>query len=226
MDLETNKESLDQRVNTAAKRVNRAPGEICLLAVSKRQTAETIRSLAVLDQQSFGENYLQEALEKINQLADLALEWHFIGQIQRNKTAAIAENFDWVQSIDRLLIAERLSAQRPAKMDKLNVCIQVRMSEEYGKGGISIDELLSLANAVSSLSGLVLRGLMTIPENTRDTEKQRQSFRRMYSLFNKMRSQHASVDTLSMGMSGNFEAAIEEGSTMIRVGTALFGSRN
>ncbi|NOY17057.1 MAG: YggS family pyridoxal phosphate-dependent enzyme [Gammaproteobacteria bacterium] len=226
MDLETNKESLDQRVNTAAKRVNRDPGEICLLAVSKRQTAETVRSLAVLGQQSFGENYLQEALEKINQLADLALEWHFIGQIQRNKTAAIAENFDWAQSIDRLLIAERLSAQRPAKMDKLNVCIQVRMSEEYGKGGVSIDELLSLANAVSSLSGLVLRGLMTIPENTRDTEKQRQSFRRMYGLFNKMRSQHASVDTLSMGMSGNFEAAVEEGSTMIRVGTALFGSRN
>lgn len=226
MDLETNKESLDQRVNTAAKRVNRDPGEICLLAVSKRQTAETVRSLAVLGQQSFGENYLQEALEKINQLADLALEWHFIGQIQRNKTAAIAENFDWAQSIDRLLIAERLSAQRPAKMDKLNVCIQVRMSEEYGKGGVSIDELLSLANAVSLLSGLVLRGLMTIPENTRDTEKQRQSFRRMYDLFNKMRSQHASVDTLSMGMSGNFEAAIEEGSTMIRVGTALFGSRN
>ena len=226
MDLETRKEWLDQRVNTAARRVNRDPAEISLLAVSKKQTAETIRSLAALGQQSFGENYLQEALEKINQLAELGLEWHFIGQIQRNKTAAIAENFDWVQSIDRLVIAERLSAQRPSKMDKLNVCIQVRMSGEHGKGGITADELLPLASAVSSLPGLVLRGLMTIPENTSDAEKQRASFRRMHDLFDSLRSQHASVDTLSMGMSGDFELAIEEGSTMIRVGTALFGPRN
>jgi len=226
MDLETRKESLDQRVNTTARRVNRDPAEISLLAVSKKQTAETVRSLAALRQQSFGENYLQEALEKINQLAELALEWHFIGQIQRNKTAAIAENFDWVQSIDRLVIAERLSAQRPSIMDKLNVCIQVRMSEEHGKGGITADELLPLASAVSSLPGLVLRGLMTIPENTSDAEKQRASFRRMHDLFDSLRSQHASVDTLSMGMSGDFELAIEEGSTMIRVGTALFGPRN
>jgi len=226
MNLETRKEWLDQRVNTAARRVNRESAEISLLAVSKKQAAETIRSLAALGQQSFGESYLQEALEKINQLAELALEWHFIGQIQRNKTAAIAENFDWVQSIDRLVIAERLSAQRPAKMEKLNVCIQVRMSEELGKGGIAADELSPLASTVGSLPGLVLRGLMAIPENTRDTEKQRASFRRMHDLFKSLRSQHASVDTLSMGMSGDFELAIEEGSTMIRVGTALFGARN
>ncbi|MEA1890494.1 MAG: YggS family pyridoxal phosphate-dependent enzyme [Pseudomonadota bacterium] len=226
MNLETRKEWLDQRVNAAAWRVNREPAEISLLAVSKKQTSEAVRSLAALGQQSFGENYLQEALEKVDQLAELALEWHFIGQIQRNKTAAIAENFDWVQSIDRLVIAERLSVQRPEKKGKLNVCIQVRMSEEHGKGGIAADELLPLASAVSTLPGLVLRGLMTIPENTSDAEKQRASFHRMHDLFNHLRTQHASVDTLSMGMSGDFELAIEEGSTMIRVGTALFGPRN
>ncbi len=226
MDLETRKDSLDQRVVTAAGRVNRDPVEIRLLAVSKRQTVETIRALVTLGQHSFGESYLQEALEKINLLENLTLEWHFIGQIQRNKTAAIAEKFDWVQSIDRLVIAERLSAQRPDNKKKLNVCLQVRMSDEPGKGGLSADELFPLADVVSTLPGLVLRGVMSIPENTSDKGKQRDSFHRMHGLFDKLRSEHASVDTLSMGMSGDFELAIEEGSNMIRVGTALFGPRN
>jgi pyridoxal phosphate enzyme (YggS family) len=226
MDLETRKEQLDQRVNTAARRVNREPAEITLLAVSKKQTAEVIRDLAATGQQSFGENYLQEAIDKIKQLAELGLEWHFIGQIQRNKTAAVAENFDWVQSIDRPIIAERLSAQRPENMAKLNMCIQVRMSEEAGKGGVSKEELFPLAEAIDALPGVVLRGLMTIPENTTDREKQRMAFREMHSLYQKLKIQYDTVDTLSMGMTGDFELAIEEGSTMIRVGTALFGPRN
>ena len=226
MDIETGKEQLDQRVKTTAHRVSRKPAEIRLLAVSKTRPAETIRALAALGQQAFGENYLQEALKKISELTDLALEWHFIGHLQRNKTRDVAENFDWIQSVDRAVIAQRLSAQRPAKMGKLNVCIQVSMSEEAGKGGVLPGELFELASTIDSLPGLVLRGLMAIPENTRNTEKQRQSFHSMHDLFNTLQSQYSSVDTLSMGMSGDFEIAIEEGSTMIRVGTALFGPRN
>ncbi len=225
MDIETRKELLDQRVNNAASRKGRRASEIRLLAVSKTRSDTTIRSLAALGQQAFGENYLQEAVEKIKQLADLELEWHFIGQIQRNKTAAVAENFDWVQSIDRLVIAERLSAQRPENMAELNICIQVRMSEEIGKGGVSKKELFPLARAIDTLPGVVLRGLMTIPENTTDRDKQRMAFREMHGLYQKLKAQYNTIDTLSMGMTGDFELAIEEGSTMIRVGTALFGPR-
>jgi pyridoxal phosphate enzyme (YggS family) len=225
MDIETRKEQLDQRVINTVNRIGRRPSDIKLLAVSKTRPATTIRSLAALGQQAFGENYLQEAIEKIKQLADLELEWHFIGQIQRNKTAAVAENFDWAQSIDRLVIAERLSAQRPAAMEKLNICLQVRMSNETGKGGVTREKLFPLAAAIDKLPGIELRGLMTIPENTSDREKQRMAFREMHDLYQKLKTQFCTVDTLSMGMSGDFELAIEEGSTMIRVGTALFGPR-
>lgn len=225
MTIETRKEQLDQRVNNAASRVGRQASEIKLLAVSKTRSDKTIRSLAALGQQAFGENYLQEAIEKIKLLADLGLEWHFIGQIQRNKTAAVSENFDWAQSIDRLIIAERLSAQRPENMAKLNVCIQVRMSEEVGKGGVSKEELFPLAEAINALPGVALRGLMAIPENTTDKDKQRMAFREMHGMYQKLKTQYNTVDTLSMGMTGDFELAIEEGSTMIRVGTALFGPR-
>ncbi len=226
MDIETRKEHLDQRINSAARRVGRAPSEIKLLAVSKTRSAETVRKLAALGQHAFGENYLQEAVDKINQLNDLDLEWHFIGQLQRNKTAAVAEKFDWVQSIDRLVIAERLSAQRPANMGDLNVCIQVQMSDEAGKGGIAPTTLSSLADAINSLPRLVLRGLMTIPENTTEVEKLKKSFAKMNSLYNQLKTRYDTVDTLSMGMTSDFELAIEEGSTMIRVGTALFGPRD
>ncbi len=226
MDIETRKEHLDQRINSAARRVGRAPSEIKLLAVSKTRSAETVRKLATLGQHAFGENYLQEAVDKINQLNDLDLEWHFIGQLQRNKTAAVAEKFDWVQSIDRLVIAERLSAQRPANMGDLNVCIQVQMSDEAGKGGIAPTTLSSLADAINSLPRLVLRGLMTIPENTTEVEKLKKSFAKMNSLYNQLKTRYDTVDTLSMGMTSDFELAIEEGSTMIRVGTALFGPRD
>lgn len=226
MDIETRKEQLDQRVKATVHRASRQAAEIRLLAVSKTRPAETIRALAALGQQAFGENYLQEALKKISELADLELEWHFIGQLQRNKTRDVAENFDWIQSVDRAVIAERLSAQRPAKMAKLNVCIQVSMSEEEGKGGVLPGKLFELARTIDALPGLAFRGLMAIPENTRNTEKQRKSFHSMHDLFNTLRSQYNSVDTLSMGMSEDFEIAIEEGSTMIRVGSALFGPRS
>jgi len=225
MDIETRKDRLDQRINTAAQRAGRDPSAIRLLAVSKKQPAQAIRELASLGQQAFGENYLQEAVEKICSLNDLQLEWHYIGQLQRNKTRVVAENFDWVQSIDRAVLAERLSAQRHADRADLNLCIQVRMSEETGKGGVSINEVFPLAGIIDKLSRVNLRGLMTIPENTSNVEKQRQSFRRMYAIFSDLKSQFPTVDTLSMGMSGDFELAIEEGSTMIRVGSALFGPR-
>ena len=225
MDIETRKEQLDQRINSTARRVGRDPSEVKLLAVSKTRSASTIRSLASLGQKAFGENYLQEAEDKIKLLTDLELEWHFIGQMQRNKTAAVAANFDWVQSIDRLVIAERLAAQRPTGKKSLNLCIQVRMSDETGKGGVLPGELLPLADAINALPGIVLRGLMTIPENTTDTEKQKMAFREMHGLFTELKSQHDTVDTLSMGMTDDFELAIAEGSTMIRVGTALFGAR-
>lgn len=225
MDIETRKDRLDQRINTAAQRAGRDPSTVRLLAVSKKQPAQAIRDLADCGQLAFGENYLQEAVEKISSLSDLALEWHFIGQLQRNKTRVVAENFDWVQSIDRAVLAERLSAQRTDDKPGLNLCIQVRMSEEAGKGGVAINEVFPLAGIIDKLPRLNLRGLMTIPENTLDTEKQRQSFRRMYAIFNDLKSQFQTVDTLSMGMSGDFELAIEEGSTMIRIGSALFGPR-
>jgi len=229
MDIETRKERLDQRIDNAAKRVGRAPSEIKLLAVSKTRSAETVREFAILGQHAFGENYLQEALEKINQLNDLDLEWHFIGQLQRNKTAAVAEKFDWVQSIDRLVIAERLSAQRPANMGDLNV-YAYRVHDECtrrGKGGIAPTALSSLADAnKTSLPRLVLRGLMTIPENTTEIEKLKKAFAKMNSLYNQLKTRYDTVDTLSMGMTSDFELAIEEGSNMIRVGTALFGPRD
>jgi pyridoxal phosphate enzyme (YggS family) len=226
MDIETRKEHLDRRMNSAARRVGREPSEIKLLAVSKTRSAETIRALAALGQHAFGENYLQEAVDKINQLDDLDLEWHFIGQMQRNKTAAVAENFDWVQSIDRLVAAERLSAQRPANLGDLNVCIQVQMSDEAGKGGIAPTALLALADAINSLPRLVLRGLMTIPENTTEIEKLKRAFAKMNNLYTNLKARYDTVDTLSMGMTNDFELAIEQGSTMIRVGTALFGPRD
>ena len=225
MDIETRKEQQDQRENTAARRAGRDPSDIKLLAVRKPRAASTIRSLASLGQKAFGENYLQEAEEKIEQLADLDLEWQFIGQIQRNKTAAIAANFDWVQSIDRLFIAERLAAQRPTGKKPLKACIQVRMSEETGKGGVLPGDLFPQADAINSLPGIDLRGVMAIPENTTDTERQKMAFREMHDLYTRLKSDYGSVDTLSMGMTGDFELAIAEGSTMIRVGTALFGAR-
>lgn len=213
------------RIAAAAARAGRDPASVELLAVSKTFEAAAVRALAAAGQRAFGENYLQEALVKQAALADLALEWHFIGPIQNNKTRAIAENFSWVHGVDRLKTAERLSAQRPPGLPPLQVCIEVNVSGEASKGGVSAEALPELAEAVAGLPRLRLRGLMTIPAPTRDTDAQRAAFRRLHELFDGLRQGYA-LDTLSMGMSADLEAAILEGATIVRVGTALFGERN
>lgn len=214
------------RIAHAAVEAGRDPASISLLAVSKTFDAATVRSLAACGQRAFGENYVQEALAKQAALADLALEWHFIGPIQSNKTRQIAENFAWVHSVDRLKIAERLSAQRPPHLPCLDVCIEVNISGEASKGGVAPDELPALADAVALLPGLQLRGLMAIPAPTDDPAAQRTAFRQVRELYDALRARGHALDTLSMGMSADLEAAVLEGSTMVRVGTALFGERN
>ena len=209
----------------AAAAAGRAAETVGLLAVSKTFGAAAMRELAACGQREFGENYLQEALEKQAQLADLPLVWHFIGPIQSNKTRAIAENFSWVHGVDRLKIAERLSAQRPPDMSPLQVCIEVNVSGEASKGGVAVAELPALAEAVAKLPGLRLRGLMAIPAPTPDPAAQRAAFRRVREAYEDLIRRGHALDTLSMGMSGDLEAAILEGATIVRVGTALFGER-
>jgi hypothetical protein len=196
-----------------------------LLAVSKTFGAAAVRDLVACGQREFGENYLQEAQEKQAQLADLPLVWHFIGPIQSNKTRAIAENFSWVHGIDRLKIAERLSTQRPPGLSPLQVCIEVNVSGEASKGGVAAAELPGVAEAVAKLPGLRLRGLMAIPAPTPDPAAQRAAFRRVREAYEDLIRRGHALDTLSMGMSGDLEAAILEGATIVRVGTALFGER-
>jgi pyridoxal phosphate enzyme (YggS family) len=196
-----------------------------LVAVTKAQTAETVRSAATLGVTDFGENYLQEALGKMDQVADLALRWHFIGGIQSNKTRAIAERFDWVHSIDRLSIARRLSEQRPASKPPLNLCIQVELVPEPNKGGIEPGQVLELAAAVAQLPKVCLRGLMCVPPPQANVAAERAVFARLRTLLEELNASGLKLDTLSMGMSGDFEAAIAEGATLVRIGTALFGPR-
>jgi pyridoxal phosphate enzyme (YggS family) len=214
------------RIARAAAEAGRDPAAVRLLAVSKTFGPAAAREIAACGQLEFGENYLQEALAKQAALADLPLVWHFIGPIQSNKTRPIAENFSWVHSVDRLKIAERLSAQRPPGLPPLQVCLEVNVSGEASKGGVATAELPALAEAVSVLPGLQLRGLMAIPEPTPDVAAQRAAFRRVRELFDVLRARGHALDTLSMGMSGDLEAAILEGATIVRIGTALFGERN
>ncbi|MEW5966942.1 MAG: YggS family pyridoxal phosphate-dependent enzyme [Pseudomonadota bacterium] len=214
------------RIAQAAAVAGRDPATVALLAVSKTFDAASVRALAACGQRAFGENYLQEALAKQLQVEDLPLEWHFIGPIQSNKTRSIAENFSWAHSVDRLKIAERLSAQRPPDQPRLNVCIEVNVSGETSKSGVPPDELPALVEAVAKLPGLHLRGLMAIPAPTDDPAAQRAAFRRVRELYDALRARGHALDTLSMGMSADLEAAILEGTTMVRVGTALFGERN
>ncbi len=197
-----------------------------LLAVSKTFPADAIREAHAAGQSSFGESYVQEALPKIVALADLALDWHFIGPLQSNKTRQIAEHFHWVHSVDREKIARRLAEQRPKHLPPLNICIQVNVSGEASKSGIVPEESLALAKAVSRLPSLCLRGFMAIPEPTRDVSLQRQRFRIVAELLKQARGMGMPLDTLSMGMSADLEAAIQEGATMVRVGTAIFGARD
>ncbi len=210
------------RIREAAQAAGRDPDTVGLLAVSKTQPAEAIREANGAGLSDFGENYLQEALEKQADLADLALTWHFIGPIQSNKTRAIAEHFDWVHSVDRLKIAQRLSEQRSTELPPLNVCLQVNVSGEASKSGCAPQDVAELARTIATLPNLRLRGLMAIPEPTDDRAEQHAAFARLRQL---QQALALELDTLSMGMSQDLEAAIAEGATWVRIGTALFGTR-
>ena len=213
------------RIRAAEHRFQRLPGSVHVLAVSKTQPATAIAALAAAGQRRFGENYLQEALEKIAELAALDLEWHFIGPIQTNKTRGIAEHFAWVHSVDRLKIAERLNAQRPADLPPLNICLQVNIDQEPAKQGLEEREVALIAAAVAALPRLRLRGLIAIPAPVADFASQRRPLARLRTLQDLLNAAGLALDTLSMGMSEDLEAAIAEGATLTRVGTALFGPR-
>ena len=212
-----------QRIRAAADAVQRDANSIHLLAVSKTKPAQAVREAYAAGMCDFGENYLQEALGKQAELTDLPLSWHFIGPIQSNKTRAIAENFAWVHSVDRLKIAQRLSEQRPADLPPLNICIQVNVSGEASKSGCTPADLPALAEAISALPRLKLRGLMAIPEPTDDRAEQDAAFATVRDL---QASLDLGLDTLSMGMSHDLESAIAQGATWVRIGTALFGARD
>jgi PLP dependent protein len=218
-------QAVKSRVAAACARTGRNPRDIVLVAVSKTFTADDIRIAYAAGQRDFGENQVREALDKIERLTDLAITWHFIGPIQSNKTRAIAEHFAWVHSVDRLKIAERLAAQRPHGLPPLHICIQVNVSGELTKSGIAPDDAPALARAIAPLPRLWLRGLMTIPEPTSDVCLQRQRFDSLRALKDEIALSGPVLDTLSMGMSNDLEAAIEAGATIIRVGTAIFGPR-
>ena len=213
------------RIATACQRAGRGVEEVTLLAVSKTFGADAVRAAAAAGQRAFGENYIQEGVEKIAALRDLGLMWHCIGPIQSNKTRLVAEHFDCVHTVDRLKIAERLSAQRPADRPPLNVCIQVNIDGGANKSGVAPGEALALARAVAALPQLKLRGLMSIPEIAPDFEAARAVHASARALFDQLNADGLGLDTLSMGMSDDLEAAIAAGSTMVRVGTAIFGSR-
>jgi pyridoxal phosphate enzyme (YggS family) len=213
------------RIAVAAEQAGRTSESITLIGVSKLQTAAAIAALADLGQKDFGENYLQEALEKIESLRSRALTWHFIGQLQANKTRPVAENFDWVHTVDRLKIATRLAEQRPVHSPPLAVCVQVKLGDEATKGGVLPAELPALLAAIAALPRLRLRGLMALPPAESTLDRQRYWFAELRLLFEAARQRHPTLDTLSMGMSSDLEAAILEGATQVRIGTALFGER-
>jgi pyridoxal phosphate enzyme (YggS family) len=215
--------TLAERINNAAQAVQRDPASVGLLAVSKTKPAGDLREAYAAGLRDFGENYLQEALGKQSELSDLPLIWHFIGPIQSNKTRAIAENFAWVHSVDRLKIAQRLSEQRPADLPPLNSCILVNVSGEASKSGCTPQDLPALAQAIRALPNLRLRGLMAIPEPTEDSDEQNAAFAAVRTLQDQL---NLPLDTLSMGMSHDLEAAIAQGATWVRIGTALFGARD
>jgi pyridoxal phosphate enzyme (YggS family) len=221
---------VNERISTAARSVSRDPSAVTLLAVSKTFAAEAVLAAARGGQRRFGENYVQEGVEKIAQMRglapELALEWHFIGPLQSNKTRPVAEHFDWVHTIDRLKVAQRLSDQRPAALPPLQVLIQVNVSGEASKSGVAPAEAPALAHAVAALPRLRLRGLMAIPEPETDPQHQRAPFAALRRLLEDLRRDGLDLDTLSMGMSADMESAIAEGATIVRIGTAIFGERH
>jgi hypothetical protein len=223
--IEKRLQAVKSRIERAAAAAGRDPRDIVLVAVSKTFPPAAVRAAHAAGQRDFGENHAQEALAKVDALADLALVWHFIGPLQSNKTRPVAERFAWVHSVDRLKIAERLSAQRPAALPPLQVCIQVNVSGEATKSGVSPEEAPALARAVAALPRLRLRGLMAIPEPTDDPALQRRRFESLRALKERLVAAGLPLDTLSMGMSDDLEAAVAAGATMVRVGTAIFGPR-
>ncbi len=218
-------QAVRQRIALAATAAGRPVAGIQLLAVSKTFPAAAVRQAYTAGQRAFGESYVQEAMEKVAALNDLPLRWHFIGPIQSNKTRPITENFSWVHSLDRDRIADRLSAGRPKNLPDLQVCLQVNVSGEASKSGVAPEELPALARYVQALPRLKLRGLMAIPEPTDDPVKQREAFVRLRQLLEQLNAEGFQLDTLSMGMSDDLEAAIAEGATIVRVGSAIFGTR-
>ncbi|RZI41828.1 YggS family pyridoxal phosphate-dependent enzyme [Herbaspirillum sp. HC18] len=225
-----NLQAVAERISAAARTALRDSHSIHLLAVSKTFGADAVIEAAQAGQRAFGENYLQEALDKIASVKaarpELSLEWHFIGPIQSNKTRPIAEHFDWVHSVDREKIAQRLSEQRPSHLPPLNICLQVNISGEASKSGVTPEEAAALARRVAELPHLKLRGLMAIPEPAEDFEQQRVPFRQLRQLMESLNAEGLALDTLSMGMSADMDAAIAEGATIVRVGTAIFGHRH
>jgi PLP dependent protein len=225
--IESKLQQLRQRIADACTAAERPVQSVTLLAVSKTFPSEAVRTAHGAGCRAFGENYVQEAFAKIEALGELrgAIEWHLIGPLQSNKTREVAGAFDWVHTVDRLKIAERLSAQRPEHLPPLNVCVQVNVSAEASKSGVLPAEVPALARAVAALPWLRLRGLMSIPEPVEGFEAQRLPHRRLRELFDALRGEGLALDTLSMGMSADLEAAIAEGATMVRIGSALFGAR-
>ena len=224
--ISANLQAVRERIRAAALACGRLPDSVELLAVSKTWPADAVLAAAEAGQRAFGENYVQEGVGKAESLAAHAFCWHFIGPLQSNKTRRVAETFAWVHSIDRLKIAERLSEQRPLHLPPLEVCVQVNVSGEASKSGVTLAEARALARSVAALPRLRLRGLMAIPEPADDFEAQRAPFRRLRELYETLRAEGLALDTLSMGMTHDLEAAVAEGATMVRVGTAIFGARN
>lgn len=224
-DLKENLDNVSSRLRRACEAEQRDPSEVRILAVSKRQPADKVRAVHALGHAAFGENIVQEALDKQKALDDLAIEWHFIGAIQSNKTADIAANFDWAQSVDREKVLRRLSDQRPEHMPPLNVCLQINIDEEPQKSGAPADQAVPLAELAVRLPGVRLRGLMAIPRVQDGDGASLRSFERMKALYDDCRAAGFDLDTLSMGMSADMERAIRAGSTMVRIGTDIFGPR-
>ncbi|MEM1153453.1 MAG: YggS family pyridoxal phosphate-dependent enzyme [Pseudomonadota bacterium] len=224
--IKANIAALLKRVRLSAEKSQRVNPDILVLAVSKNHTSEAVEAAYNCGLRDFGENYLQEALAKIDALSPLSIRWHFIGPIQSNKTRAIAENFDWVHTVDREKIARRLNDQRPQNLPDLNLCLQVNISGEGSKSGVTMGELPELVKATMNLPRVTLRGLMAIPAPSNDRETQESAFAALREAFEAAQSIAPSMDTLSMGMSNDLEAAVAQGSTIVRVGTAIFGPRN
>lgn len=223
--IATNLQAVNDRIRAVCAAAGRPAEAVTLLAVSKTWPASAVREAAAAGQGCFGENYVQEAVDKIVTLSDLGLEWHFIGPLQSNKTRPVAEHFHWVHSIDRLKIAQRLSEQRPSALAPLQVCLQVNVSGEESKSGCAPDEVPALARAIAALPNLKLRGLMAIPEPSEDEALLHSRFAMLRQLHERLNNEGMGLDTLSMGMSHDLETAIAEGATLVRVGTAIFGSR-